>query len=213
MTSTAPYQNERPTVAITGVGVVTSLGVGMAENWPRLVAGHSGVRAIRRFPTDGLRTTIAGTVDAFGDEPYSAADLSTRMAEASGVEAMTQAGLGGKSGFPGRLVVATPPSELEWPHLFALNEAANGASSSGLRPASRSRPHASVRPDGATRPFRQHRRPAARNVRLPWPAAFHLHRLRLGRDHHPDRRRSPFARRNRRGPLHRRRRHRPPRGR
>jgi 3-oxoacyl-[acyl-carrier-protein] synthase II len=131
MTWTAPYQNERPTVAITGVGVVTSLGVGVAENWPRLIAGHSGVRPIRRFPTDGLRTTIAGTVDSFGVEPYSAADLSTKMAEACGFEALSQAGLGGKGGFPGPLVVATPPSELEWPHLFALNEAANGSSSRG----------------------------------------------------------------------------------
>jgi 3-oxoacyl-[acyl-carrier-protein] synthase II len=131
MTSAAPYQNERPTVAITGIGVVTSLGVGVDENWPRLVAGHSGVRPIRRFPTDGLRTTIAGTVDSFGVEPYSAADLSTKMAESVGFEAMRQAGLGGDGDFPGRLIVATPPSELEWPHLFALDKSVNGASYQG----------------------------------------------------------------------------------
>jgi 3-oxoacyl-[acyl-carrier-protein] synthase II len=124
MTPPAAAHGKRPAVAITGLGVVTSLGPGASENWPRLVAGQSGVRFITRFPTDGLRTTIAGAVDAFGDDPYSAADLSIRMAEAAGVEAVAQAGIGGKGAFPGRLIVATPPSELEWPHLFALDGAA-----------------------------------------------------------------------------------------
>ena len=50
-------------VAVTGVGVVTSLGIGIADNWRKLTAGQSGIRRISRFPTDALRTTIAGTVD------------------------------------------------------------------------------------------------------------------------------------------------------
>jgi 3-oxoacyl-[acyl-carrier-protein] synthase II len=53
----------RPLVAVTGMGVVTSLGNGKADNWAALTQGRSGIRSITRFPTDGLRTTIAGTVD------------------------------------------------------------------------------------------------------------------------------------------------------
>jgi 3-oxoacyl-[acyl-carrier-protein] synthase II len=106
---------------------VTSLGIGAADNWSRLCAGESGIRPITRFPTDGLKTTIAGTVDALQVEPYSAADLATVTAEAAGREAVSQAGIGRRGEFPGRLIVATPPSELEWPHLYALHAAGDGA--------------------------------------------------------------------------------------
>ena len=54
----------RPVIAVTGMGVVTSLGVGKTDNWTKLTAGKSGIRRISRFPLDSLRTTIAGTVDA-----------------------------------------------------------------------------------------------------------------------------------------------------
>ena len=47
----------RPVVAITGVGVVTSLGRGVEENWTALTQGRSGIHRITRFPTDNLRTT------------------------------------------------------------------------------------------------------------------------------------------------------------
>ena len=58
----------RPVVAITGMGVITSLGTGKEDNWKKLTAGKSGIRKITRFPTDALRTTIAGTVNE-GYEP------------------------------------------------------------------------------------------------------------------------------------------------
>lgn len=103
----------RPVVAITGIGIVTCLGLGVRDNWCRLTAGQSGIRPITRFPTEGLRTTIAGTVDEIGIDPYAAADLATAMAEAAAREAVAQAAIGGRGTFPGRLIVATPPSELE----------------------------------------------------------------------------------------------------
>ena len=53
----------RPIVVVTGMGVLTSLGQGQADNWAALTGGVSGIRRITRFPIDGLRTTIAGTVD------------------------------------------------------------------------------------------------------------------------------------------------------
>ncbi len=63
----------RPLIAVTGMGVVTSLGRGKEENWRRLIAGESGIRHITRFPTDGLRTTIAGTVEELEPAPRTAA--------------------------------------------------------------------------------------------------------------------------------------------
>ncbi|HWK32932.1 MAG TPA: beta-ketoacyl synthase N-terminal-like domain-containing protein, partial [Hyphomicrobium sp.] len=53
----------RPLVAITGAGIVTSLGRDKAENWAALTTGQSGIKRIQRFPTDGLRTNFAATVD------------------------------------------------------------------------------------------------------------------------------------------------------
>ena len=53
----------RPIVAVTGIGVITSLGVGKKDNWDALTAGRSGIHPITRFPTDHLNTRICGTVD------------------------------------------------------------------------------------------------------------------------------------------------------
>ena len=50
-------------VAITGMGMITSLGEGKDENWANLTAGTSGIKTISRFPVGELRTTIAGCVD------------------------------------------------------------------------------------------------------------------------------------------------------
>ena len=70
----------RPIVAVTGIGIVTSLGVGKTDNWAALTSGRSGIHAITRFPTDHLNTRIAGTVDFLQVEQQgaSAADLRAR---------------------------------------------------------------------------------------------------------------------------------------
>ncbi|MGE0697471.1 MAG: beta-ketoacyl-ACP synthase [Hyphomicrobiaceae bacterium] len=114
----------RPAVAVTGLGIVTSLGRGVADNWAALTAGRSGLRRITRFPIDGLRSNVAGCVDFPVPEPYSAYELSRALARAVAHEALAQAGLGGAGGFPGPLLIATPPSELEWSALRSLHAAA-----------------------------------------------------------------------------------------
>ncbi len=110
----------RPLVAVTGMGVVTSLGRGQSENWAALTAGRSGIHAINRFPTEGLRTRIAGTVDFVAVEPFCAPMLSERLAILAAEEAVAEAGTGAKGDFPGPLFIAVPPVEMEWPQREAL---------------------------------------------------------------------------------------------
>src|SRR6185295_17037404 len=80
----------RPVVVVTGMGITTSLGAGKADNWAKLVAGESGIRTITRFPVDGLKTTMAGTVDFVSVDPFSSTGLSERMAELVTEEAVAQ---------------------------------------------------------------------------------------------------------------------------
>jgi 3-oxoacyl-[acyl-carrier-protein] synthase II len=114
----------RPIVAVTGIGILTSLGVGKAQNWQRLIAGESGIHSISRFSTDGLKTRIAGTVDFVPVEPLSTPALSERMAEMAAEEAIAESGIGRMGDFPGPLFLAVPPFELEWPQRRALAAAA-----------------------------------------------------------------------------------------
>ena len=104
----------RPIVVVTGVGVVTSLGAGKTDNWKKLTSGESGIHAISRFPTDGLKTRIAGSVDFLG-EPMCTAALSEQLADLAAEEAIAQSGLGRPGDFPGPLFLAVPPIEMEWP--------------------------------------------------------------------------------------------------
>jgi 3-oxoacyl-[acyl-carrier-protein] synthase II len=113
----------RPIVVVTGMGVVTSLGSGKADNWKKLTAGESGIRTITRFPTDGLKTTMAGTVDFVPVEPFSSTDLSERLGELVAEEAIAQAGIGTKGDFPGPLFLAVAPVEVEWPQRQELGRA------------------------------------------------------------------------------------------
>ena len=113
----------RPLVVVTGMGVVTSLGEGKADNWAALTAGRSGIHRISRFATDNLRTTIAGTVDFVAAEPFCAPALSEQFALRAASEAVGQAGIGRPGDFPGALFMAVPPVEMEWPQREALAEA------------------------------------------------------------------------------------------
>jgi 3-oxoacyl-[acyl-carrier-protein] synthase II len=113
----------RPIVVVTGMGIVTSLGAGKTENWNNITAGKSGIRIITRFPTDSLKTKIAGTVDFVPVEPQVAPELSERLAQIAIEEAITEAKIGSKGSFPGPLFLAVAPIEIEWPQREAIAKA------------------------------------------------------------------------------------------
>ncbi|MEM1400005.1 MAG: beta-ketoacyl synthase N-terminal-like domain-containing protein, partial [Pseudomonadota bacterium] len=49
-------------VVVTGMGMISPLGVGVDHNWERLTSAQSGIRAIDRFDVSELPSKIAGLV-------------------------------------------------------------------------------------------------------------------------------------------------------
>lgn len=52
-------------VAITGLGLVSPMGIGVEDNWRRLCAGESGIGPITRFDASAMPARIAGEVRDF----------------------------------------------------------------------------------------------------------------------------------------------------
>lgn len=52
-------------VVVTGMGLVTSVGIGVEESWKELLAGKSGIRRITLFDPTDYPTQIAGEVKDF----------------------------------------------------------------------------------------------------------------------------------------------------
>ncbi len=57
-------------VAVTGVGLITPLGVGVEKSWNGLIQGISGIRTITHFDASAFQTRIAGEVSGFNPEDY-----------------------------------------------------------------------------------------------------------------------------------------------
>ncbi len=94
----------RRRIAITGIGLVSPLGVGTEETWRRLCAGESGIGRITRFDASEFTTTIAGEVRDFDATKWIAKrnlrqmDLFIHYAIAAADMAVKQAGLDPSSG-------------------------------------------------------------------------------------------------------------------
>ena len=73
---------------------------------------------------EGLRTTVAGTVDDVPLDELSAPALAEAMAAEAIAEALAESAIGRPGDFPGPLFLALPPVELEWAQRRALAAAA-----------------------------------------------------------------------------------------
>ena len=86
-------------VVITGIGMITPLGLDQESTWEGLVEGRSGVDQITSFDTDGYGTTIAAEVKGFepesllGRKEARRMDRFVQLAVAAALEAQSHAGL------------------------------------------------------------------------------------------------------------------------
>jgi 3-oxoacyl-[acyl-carrier-protein] synthase II len=94
----------RRRVVVTGLGIVSPVGIGVAAAWSNIVAGVSGITRITRFDTEGFPSRIAGEVKGFDVSKYLSAKEARRFDTfihyglVATMEAITDAGLDGYDG-------------------------------------------------------------------------------------------------------------------
>jgi 3-oxoacyl-[acyl-carrier-protein] synthase II len=91
--------NGQPRVVVTGMGVVTPLGLDVQSTWDGMVAGRSGVGPITQFDPSRLTTRIAGEIKGFDcstvldRKDQRRNDRYVQLALVAARQAMDQAGL------------------------------------------------------------------------------------------------------------------------
>ena len=85
-------------VVVTGLGLITPVGIGVSETWKNIIAGKSGITAISKFDTSNFSSQIAGEVKNFDPLQYLNAKEARRMDTfiqyglAAGIEAIKDSG-------------------------------------------------------------------------------------------------------------------------
>ena len=89
--------NTGPSVVVTGLGAVSSLGTGVDRQWQAALAGRTGIGPIGLFPTASHRTAIAGEVPRDAElapgRNFSRAERFACTAAAEAVRGVPQAAL------------------------------------------------------------------------------------------------------------------------
>lgn len=60
----------RRRVVVTGLGLISPVGISVEEGWSNLVAGRSGIAAVTKFDASSLAVRFAGEVKGFNVEDY-----------------------------------------------------------------------------------------------------------------------------------------------
>jgi len=111
-------------VVVTGLGIVSALGIGCETFWSRLAAGESGLRPMQRLDATGLRNALAGEVpeDSWRQAAAPALGRAAGYGWVACAEAARQAGLPLED-WPGAAVMATNfGGQQEWWSLDAASE-------------------------------------------------------------------------------------------
>lgn len=86
-------------VAVTGLGILSPVGLGLRENWDNILAGKSGIAQVTLFDATGYPSTIAGEVKGFDPANYfdkkeaRKMDRFIQLGIAAGIEAIKDSGL------------------------------------------------------------------------------------------------------------------------
>ncbi len=96
---TPPVSGPMRRVVVTGIGMVTGLGIGREHNWQRMLAGENGIRRVTQCDVEDLDSQVAGEVPDF--DPLNFVDRKearrtdrfVQLAIAASGEALAQSGL------------------------------------------------------------------------------------------------------------------------
>jgi len=86
-------------VVITGIGILSPVGIGLELNWSNILAGRSGIRTISLFDATGYPSTVAGEVPDFDATQFLSPkeakkmDRFIQLGMAAGIEAVKDSGL------------------------------------------------------------------------------------------------------------------------
>ncbi len=86
-------------VVITGIGILSPVGIGVRENWDAVVSGRSGIGPVTQFDATGFPSTIAGEVKGFDPKAFLSEKDTRRMDRfiqlgmAAGIEAVRDSGI------------------------------------------------------------------------------------------------------------------------
>ncbi|MEO0368215.1 MAG: beta-ketoacyl-ACP synthase II [Pseudomonadota bacterium] len=86
-------------VVITGMGIISPVGLTLAENWDNISNGRSGIGHITQFDTEAYACKIAGEVDGFDPTEYMPAkevkrmDRFIQLGYAASMDAFTDSGI------------------------------------------------------------------------------------------------------------------------
>ncbi len=99
-------------VVVTGLGIVSPVGIGVASAWETILAGRSGIAPISRFDAAGFPSRIAGEVKDFDVSKYLSAkearrfDAFVHYGLVAAMEAVQDAGLADYAGDKERIGVS-----------------------------------------------------------------------------------------------------------